>query len=122
MEQEQEHTVTAGLRRWLATAGQDGGRMSHAELARQLDYSPEYVYRVMGESTPLTPSFRGRFQDVFGAAAASAAFEAQPEPAEMTDWEARPGCNCGHTVGDETHASDCPARAREMERAAEMAG
>lgn len=69
-----EDTATTGLRRWLATAGEGGRRMTHAELAVRLGYSFGYVYRIFG-GKPITPSFRGRFQEAFGARAAEAAFE-----------------------------------------------
>lgn len=79
-----EDTATTGLRRWLATAGEGGRRMTHAELAVRLGYSFGYVYRIFG-GKPITPGFRGRFQEAFGARAAELVFEtATPEAG--TDW------------------------------------
>ena len=61
--------MTEGLRQFLTD-----NNMTQREMAAQLGIAEEYLSRVLNGKTPVTPSFRGNFADVYGYEMAAAVF------------------------------------------------
>ncbi len=57
----EQHAHSDAMRAWLNTEN-----MSQAELARRLDFEPNYVYMVVRGDRGLSPGFRLKFQKAFG--------------------------------------------------------
>jgi transcriptional regulator with XRE-family HTH domain len=61
--------MTEKLRKFLAQTN-----ITQRDLAAALSVSEEYLSRILNDKTPVTPSFRGNFADVYGYETAAAVF------------------------------------------------
>jgi transcriptional regulator with XRE-family HTH domain len=71
--------MTEGLRQFLAA-----NNMTQREMAAKLGIAEEHLSRILNGKTPVTPSFRGNFADVYGYVAAAFVFGNGQECQEQT--------------------------------------